>query len=65
MANRQKFYLTLSEDDCNSLKLRANYLGTSRSNLILLILYLYKDVELSENQIKKGVDCISKTFLVD
>lgn len=60
MANRQKFYLTLSEDDCNSLKLRANYLGTSRSNLILLILYLYKDVELSENQIKKGVDCISK-----
>lgn len=48
---KERIYLKMSDSNYQKLIRRVNYLGSTRTNIILMSLFLYQDSELTEEQI--------------
>ena len=60
MGNEKKrLYITILEEDLNLLIQEANTLGISKSNYAFLILYLFKDISLSTEEIEKYTEKVN------
>lgn len=56
--NKRKIYVPILKKDLQQLTEEANSLGVAKSNYVFLILFLYKEKQLSINQIKSYKDDI-------
>lgn len=57
---KHRFNVLLTEENQQKLMNRMNYLGSNRSNMILLNIFLYQDLELTETQIATQLEKIDK-----
>lgn len=56
---KKRLYITILEEDLNLLIQEANTLGISKSNYAFLILYLFKDISLSTEEIEKYTEKVN------